>query len=37
MSEPIRAGSERQARLFNPFLDLSIMGLEAQLKVWQTI
>jgi hypothetical protein len=36
MSESIRAGGEKQARLFNPFLDLSIMGLETQLKVWRT-
>jgi hypothetical protein len=35
MQDPLRAG-EQQTRLFNPFLDVAIAGLEAQLKAWQT-
>jgi hypothetical protein len=35
MQEPIRAGGGTQFRLSNPFLDIVVAGLEAQLKAWQ--
>jgi len=35
MQNATRAG-EKQTRLSNPFLDLAVAGLEAQLKAWQT-
>jgi hypothetical protein len=35
MQESSRAGDEKQSRLSNPLLDLTIAGLEAQLKAWQ--
>ncbi len=35
MQSSIRTG-EKQTRLFNPLLDLAILGLETQLKAWQT-
>ena len=35
MQSSIRTG-EQQTRLFNPLLDLAILGLETQLKAWQT-
>ncbi|MFO7478469.1 MAG: hypothetical protein R6X03_09020 [Methyloceanibacter sp.] len=36
MQDSIRAGGEIQSRLANPFLDLAVATLEAQLKAWQT-
>lgn len=36
MQESSHMGGNQQTRLFNPFLDLAIAGLEAQLKAWQT-
>lgn len=36
MPDSIRAGGEKQARLSNPLLDFAVIGLEAQLKAWQT-
>lgn len=35
MQDSIRAGGEMQSRLANPFLDLAVATLEAQLKAWQ--
>jgi hypothetical protein len=36
MQDSPSAGSGKQTRLFNPFLDLTVAGLEMQLKAWQT-
>jgi hypothetical protein len=36
MQSSIRTGGQNQGRLFNPLLDLAILGLEKQLKAWQT-
>jgi hypothetical protein len=36
MQDSPSAGGGKQTRLFNPFLDLAVVGLEMQLKAWQT-
>lgn len=35
MQDSIRAGTNQPSRWPNPFIDLAITGLEAQLKFWQ--